>query len=1532
MTNVNITEDTYQVTVTEGATQVVTVKAPGPQGPGFPDGNLGDVTSSNTGTTVTVNAGAINNAKVASDAAIAGTKINPSFGNQNVVTGGNLTVNGGQVTINGSTAAIDFSDNEDNPDYRLVNSNGIFKIRDKTSAVDRIKINTDGHVDFSNNVDFLAGVDVTGNITVTGTVDGRDVAADGTKLDGIETGATADQTAAEIKTLLDSNGIVNSNVDASAAIAGTKISPDFGSQDIDTTGKIKITGSGGNNSSLNITNAHDSTFFSFTDNSNNSDFNITYAGTGGAEIKLQHDGTVQLAYGGALRLKTQSQGVNVQGNITVTGTVDGRDLQTDGTKLDGIEANAINASNTAITNKLPLAGGTLTGDLIISNNSPKLTFVDNNHNPDYQIGNADGLFRIRNTTAASNKLTINSSGLVTVTNDLTVGGNFTVNGTTTTIDTTTLTVEDKNIELGKVTTPTDTTADGGGLTLKGATDKTFQWLDATDSWTSSEHIALGDNKKIRLGNSQDLELYHDSSHSFILNNTGNLYVDNSAGVNTVIQAGNDIFLRPQGSESGVSVIGNGAVELYYDNSKKLETTSTGATVTGSLTISSTTPEIFFTDTNNNSDFKAYVENGTFHIMDVTSTENRFRIESDGDFDLKGNVRIPLDNKKLTLGASADLEIYHSGSQSYVREVGTGNLILQGSAGVYIGGINNEYGLVFIEDAGVELRYDNSKKFETTSGGVKVSGNLEADQVKVGDNETIRIGDNSDILLLHDANGSVHGVANSSYIKCQGVHDNILNIFTASASGKIHLKSNNLAKTMLSANGNGSVDLYHNNSKKFETTSTGITAFGTEHKFTSSGVGDCIVILEADTDNNNEADNPKLIFKQDGGVEAGSIGLNFTNSSSFPSNEFYIAAGNNQHGMGFYTTTSTGFSNGTKKLEITPEGNILIPNDSTGSTVGRLQIGASQDLQLWHTGTDSFVHHQTGSGVLRLNTAAGGEVHITKSGPEYMGKFIPDDAVELYYDNSKKFETTSTGVKGSGTQNVFGSGGDLTTHNGNRQRLAIIGNSSDGSMLHIRGGSPAIFFDQSGGNTPKIYQDNNNLEFYAGTPATEGINVLLLQPSGNVRIPNDNAKLQLGASQDLDIWHSGSHSYIQNTTGNLFIHSNELVLRSTSQEMFIDCSVNGSVDLYYDNSKKLETQTNGARIYDSLGIGANSTSGALVYLRTPDGSSGNNTTKKGIIIRDGAFSDGALIDCQDSTGTTFFSVDGDLSVNLTDNRKLQFGDSQDCTIQHDGSRTMIRQHGIGSFVIDLLTSANTFAIRKSNLSETIARFIPDGANELYFDNSKKFETTSTGTRTTGISVVGANAVGMGSLNAATQFVVTNLSGNNNSVDLTILGGRTGKSAVVFGDHDDVSVGAITYDHDNESIIFTNNNSNTNKLVITSGGNIQMPNDNARLQIGDSQDLELYHSSNNSIINNSASGYLFLQSNNLALRSIGQENMILGTANGSVDLYFDASKKLETTSTGATVTTTSAANSIKNITTSTSAPSGGSDGDLWFTYIA
>jgi hypothetical protein len=97
--------------------------------------------------------------------------------------------------------------------------------------------------------------------------------------------------------------------------------------------------------------------------------------------------------------------------------------------------------------------------------------------------------------------TISLAANVTTPGNLTVTGDLTVQGNTTTLNTATLVVEDKNIVLANVATPTDTTADGAGFTIKGATDKTLNWVDATDAWTSSEHFNIVAGKSFYIGGS-----------------------------------------------------------------------------------------------------------------------------------------------------------------------------------------------------------------------------------------------------------------------------------------------------------------------------------------------------------------------------------------------------------------------------------------------------------------------------------------------------------------------------------------------------------------------------------------------------------------------------------------------------------------------------------------------------------------------------------------------------------------------------------------------------------------------------------------------------------------------------------------------------------------------------------------------------------------------------------------------------------------------------------------------------------------------
>ena len=122
-----------------------------------------------------------------------------------------------------------------------------------------------------------------------------------------------------------------------------------------------------------------------------------------------------------------------------------------------------------------------------------------------------GLSTLTGNTTIPGDFTV--TGISTLTGNTIVTGNLTVNGTTITVNAETLTIDDKNIEMGSIASPTDTTADGGGITLKGTTDKTILWENDTDSWNFSEHIETATNKKIK---SKGEAIMHSLHRSWVL--------------------------------------------------------------------------------------------------------------------------------------------------------------------------------------------------------------------------------------------------------------------------------------------------------------------------------------------------------------------------------------------------------------------------------------------------------------------------------------------------------------------------------------------------------------------------------------------------------------------------------------------------------------------------------------------------------------------------------------------------------------------------------------------------------------------------------------------------------------------------------------------------------------------------------------------------------------------------------------------------------------------------------------------------------
>ena len=193
-----------------------------------------------------------------------------------------------------------------------------------------------------------------------------------------------------------------------------------------------------------------------------------------------------------LGLKAPLESPAFTGTVALTSTVNGPSATT-----------SVNLLSTSSSANITLGANQTSGNLTIGGGSARTTGIlgigtgqTASGTKTINIGTASTggttAITIGSSSGATSNITLN--GTVTAANNLVVTGDLTVNGTTTTINSTTLAVDDKNITLGDVATPSDTTADGGGITLKGLTDKTFNWLDATDSWTSSEHINLASGK------------------------------------------------------------------------------------------------------------------------------------------------------------------------------------------------------------------------------------------------------------------------------------------------------------------------------------------------------------------------------------------------------------------------------------------------------------------------------------------------------------------------------------------------------------------------------------------------------------------------------------------------------------------------------------------------------------------------------------------------------------------------------------------------------------------------------------------------------------------------------------------------------------------------------------------------------------------------------------------------------------------------------------------------------------------------------
>ena len=211
---------------------------------------------------------------------------------------------------------------------------------------------------------------------------------------------------------------------------------------------------------------------------------------------------------------------------------------------------------------------------------------------------------------------------------------------------------------------------------------------------------------------------------------------------------------------------------------------------------------------------------------------------------------------------------------------------------------------------------------------------------------------------------------------------------------------------------------------------------------------------------------------------------------------------------------------------------------------KFRAGTDDDLQIYHDGTNSRFDNSTGYLTLRSNNFA---LQSGAGDHDYIMVPTSEQGVQLFYDNSKKFETTSTGID---VTNQIYFNGDTDTH------ISNAGNTAN--FLRFTSGGTAVF-------------DVNDAQ--------------------NVHIFDDR-QLLIGSGSDLKIYHSSSAnlSYITSSTNNVshrFAAANTWTLETTAADKRIHCPGSGtstSVELYYNGTKKLETTSSGATVIGELQIG------------------------------------------------------------------------------------------------------------------------------------------------------------------------------------------------------------------------------------------------------------------------------------------------------------------------------------------------------------
>ena len=527
---------------------------------------------------------------------------------------------------------------------------------------------------------------------------------------------------------------------------------------------------------------------------------------------------------------------------------------------------------------------------------------------------------------------------------------------------------------------------------------------------------------------------------------------------------------------------------------------------------------------------------------------------------------------------------------------------------------------------------------------------------------------------------------------------------------------------------------------------------------------------------------------------------------------------------------------------------------------KAKFGSGNDLEIFHDGSNSRIHSANHSLIVRTGNQFG---VFNGDGTETILKGTINGSVDLYYDGTKKAETSADGfdIPADSTKLKIGASGDLTLFH-------------DGSNSYIKN------------NTGDLILSDTNHTYVRGYTSDKSVG-LFFNNSRKAQTSNDgldlpdNSKLQLGDSQDLQIYHDGNNSIIddQGTGGLQFKRAGNTILSLTAAGINVadpdgPCLVritgfegnNAGIELIAD-----EGDDNGDK-----------------YKLSSEAGSNNFVIQNNI--------SGSYADKWTLTSSGDVNQTGNLS--LIDDKLAKFGTDNDLQISHNGNNSFIKHvaGATGQLYIDAAGDKNIILRAGNGLSgsQTSVNIVSEGQVALYFDGTKKFETTSNGWKS-GDNIQGVFGTGDdlsiyhdGSnsylKNTTGTFFIKASSGrdgieirNNGKVALFNQGVEkfrtTATGTTTLGQSTATGAGIVGFKvPDNPTI---SNETTTHGLFMAGNGD----------------DLIIGHNGTDSFITN--------DTGNLTIGAKSDETGIKVVRDAAVELYYNGTKMLETTSMGAKI---------------------------------